>query len=520
MEQSTGKECCLGDFEKMTCKVHKGQECISFCLDCKLTVCSKCSCQIQANPKLVHLNKQIEKLSKTQKEHEIEKQISIFEDEEIKLLKLLLEKRKEYESTRENIIVREERIISAAKSHSKTISEELLKMFTSLEGEINNGLSELIRSKENMIQNRNQIENRLLTQNENELVGSSDSPYEEIPLSFPNGVAHKKYKFILGDFNDFKVKEMLGHVFDTTKLKKVRSYQTNLKTVTKMVCSGNNAKLIASYRSNCIQVVTFNESDKMAVQRIVNIKVFDMAVNGIGDIIFSTLDKKLKIFTKDGMMKPYKSFPGFLTLGIHVNKYNEVFVGLSESGSLVLKKDSIRKVVVLTPTGEIKHTYDYVPVMSQNQTGDTMCTYEYARDNERIFTAPWRIVTCQDTVSVIDIQKDSGEGRVVTLDYWGNIKGVYNGRGHGGMASFHPKDITVTSMNTILVSDCDNHAIHVLTSTGQVLVCNQVRDLDVEYPFSLYIDNEGLIWVGCYPKDSFRKAMVHVLQQAAEPTTL
>lgn len=54
----------------------------------------------------------------------------------------------------------------------------------------------------------------------------------------------------------------------------------------------------------------------------------------------------------------------------------------------------------------------------------------------RLFTWPWRIVTCNDTICVVDAQDfDEGnieKGRVVALDYIGQIQWIRNKGLKGG----------------------------------------------------------------------------------------
>lgn len=59
-------------------------------------------------------------------------------------------------------------------------------------------------------------------------------------------------------------------------------------------------------------------------------------------------------------------------------------------------------------------------------------------------------------------------------------------------ATFNPKDIVVTSMDTTIISDCNNHALHAINANGELIGLQITKNLDILYTYSLSIDNERI----------------------------
>lgn len=102
--------------------------------------------------------------------------------------------------------------------------------------------------------------------------------------------------------------------------------------------------------------------------------------------------------------------------------------------------DVTRKIVVVDEDGNIHHSY------------------EYDRNNQRLFTRPHRITTYKNCMVIIDLQKFGG--RVILLHPGGYIVWDYIGCDYPYFEEieFDPRDLSVSSADIILISDY-NHAI-------------------------------------------------------------
>lgn len=480
------------DLEHLTCEVHKGQKCMSFCLDCHVTLCLTCNEEHKDHNKKDMLKIYNEKLSEIQKMKQgMDEKNTLVEKEETKLTKIAENKSREYKKVKDDIDKREADIIEEVKKHSQKLHNEVDQVYKPILSQIQKNLSDIKQVKVQLAEKKDIVDNILHSEMARDVLDASKVK-EDIPV--PQQSCDRLtmgYLYTPGGALDSKVREIFGDIYKIPELKLVNTYQTELKCVGNIINRNKDEKIISSYVSDKLQRVRF-DNDTMTVIKEEDIKVFDMALMGNGDVVISVISE-LIIYTKEGTIQPYKSFKPLYTWGVHVNRHNEVLVGLIESDFFTVTADSIRKVVVLNQSGDIQHTY------------------QYTRDKQRLFTQPYRIITCQDTICVVDVLNSSGEGRVVALDYGGHEQWIYNGEGNEGQDKFYPTGMAVTSSDLILVADYDNHAIHVLNPGGQVMVCHQVKDLGVEHPISLCLDSEGLLWVGCFTEED-EDDKVHVLQ--------
>lgn len=115
---------------------------------------------------------------------------------------------------------------------------------------------------------------------------------------------------------------------------------------------------------------------------------------------------------------------------------------------------------------------------------------------------------------VID-KTSSCDGRILVLDREEKFKWIYQGnpQGNPGDKLFIPTDMVTTSVGHVIVNDCNNHALHVLSEEGDLLACKIMKEQSIKYPISLNIDTKGQLWVGCYSgRKEITDAKLHVVK--------
>lgn len=180
---------------------------------------------------------------------------------------------------------------------------------------------------------------------------------------------------------------------------------------------------------------------------------------------------------------------------IHISKHNELLLGLREQGSFFPITDfSTRLVSVFGTDYKRKSTFD------RDGTG------------KRLFIFTKRITTdSANNIYVLDrIDDGLRRGRIMSIDRSGRKRFVYTGctSFNTQEADFNPEDIVVTSKDTTIISDCNNHFLHALNANGELIGLQITSILDILYPFSLSIDNEGFLLIGCNEYD----AKIHVVK--------
>lgn len=127
-------------------------------------------------------------------------------------------------------------------------------------------------------------------------------------------------------------------------------------------------------------------------------------------------------------------------------------------------------------------------------TGDVIREYEYQEDGQtRLFTVPYKVRQNGNTDICVVNRTSQSTGELVILSSSGFLKYVYHG---------NPTDVVCDAHCNIIVTDCTNSQIHLLSPDGEfmkyLLTENEVkhpRSMSL-YKSTLWVgDNQGLIKV-------------------------
>lgn len=166
-----------------------------------------------------------------------------------------------------------------------------------------------------------------------------------------------------------------------------------------------------------------------------------------------------------------------------MSKHGELLIGLRDNGQTISVTDSSTRQVAVFGTD-----YKHRSTCERDSTGKRL--FDYAR----------RITTdSKNNIYEVDcFDDDNMVGRIVSIDRNACKRFFYNG-GTSFITPetpFNPKDIVVTSRDTTIISDCNNNALHAFTQNGELVGLQITKNMDILYPFSLGIDNEGLLFIG------------------------
>ena len=198
-----------------------------------------------------------------------------------------------------------------------------------------------------------------------------------------------------------------------------------------------------------------------------------------GDLLLSTLEPDLQICSqKTGQVqKSQYNVAPLQTIAVHVSKDSKILVGAKEIGPPLPVKGP-RQVIMMDMDGRKEHVY------------------QYDSKNQPLFTLPRRIITDNyNNIYVIDCVANELDDRVVALGQNGMVKWIYTG--YFSDYRFTPIDVVFLELYNVVVSDVDNHLLHILDTEGQCIQYMMTMDLGIELPFSLNIDNEGFLIIGC-----------------------
>lgn len=172
-------------------------------------------------------------------------------------------------------------------------------------------------------------------------------------------------------FQSFKIEEFFGYLSKGPGLKLVETYRTNFDGFTKILPLNYGQAVISSWNSRVVQQVRFDKHNMIVSRNYTKTQVYDMAVTQNGDIIVSKQESELQLLRAIETIETFHSFTPFKTFGIHVNKENEILVGLASSSH-----DGDGRIVVLDSEGTVKRTF-----VNEKETGKS-----------KLFSCPLRIV--------------------------------------------------------------------------------------------------------------------------------
>ncbi|XP_076072745.1 uncharacterized protein LOC143044570 [Mytilus galloprovincialis] len=221
----------------------------------------------------------------------------------------------------------------------------------------------------------------------------------------------------------------------------------------------------------------------MQIKSCCCLRVFDIAVDSNNNILLSVEGESvLRVFnvtTKQISNSNYNVAP-LITQGIHVTRERKVIIGC------------------VTPKARSTGRRQQV-VIVMDEEGNRVNQYDFDNTNKALFTGPCRISsTSNGNICVVDLDQ-SLVGRIVVLQQAGNIKQVYDG--HLGVNNqdrpFKPTDLLTTPSDNIVVTDCNNHTLHILSCDGVFIAYINTEDLGITAPNCLAYSGSGTFYIGC-----------------------
>ncbi|CAC5358160.1 unnamed protein product [Mytilus coruscus] len=585
------------EVENITCSLHKEQKCDIFCRDCHNPICKICvSTDSHRNHELTSIEDMLnEKITERKDfQNRIESYINHY-TQTVNELEFMLEKAKEkYNRTKENILNTEKESVTETKDY-----------VTSLEKRMESELNYFEKNVKEEIKVVDSVKSKLLKEEE---LSQALTPLKMLTKKYNKNLFYqvndyvyrqrlKQTCFITVQFDRRNIfgsaieKKLRGNLLKGPDFKHITSFETKLKGISKLLPVGNCKVMIASYKEEILQKISFEKSeikdeqelletklgdmdifpnticDKQfkkseikdeqkfletedaimdikpnlfsdnefegfeifVEQELSKTKVFDMDIMPNGNILLSIQECELKLLKGKEIIDhaSFHSFSPLKTFGIHVNKNNEIIVGISAGFPSEDQKTKRGKIVVLNLEGIVKKIHD-------------SAKDKYWNENEW-FGCPTRIVTNQDnTICFIDIfeksyYRDKGQyhditslemkGRVVGIDQEGELKWTYNGTKHQQFASyifFCPQDIAIIhSTGCILihefVDDYRRPAFHIISQNGNAIGYSELYKTELSYEIkdlrSVAIDKDGKLYLG-EDREQYRynKAKIHVLE--------
>ncbi|CAC5413485.1 unnamed protein product [Mytilus coruscus] len=275
------------------------------------------------------------------------------------------------------------------------------------------------------------------------------------------------------------------------------SYTTTLPAVHTLLCSDDDS-LHFIYNGQKPDKLQFMKGKllKSSIKILFMLKriICDIAINKNDEILFiERHDHKIQKISIVAEIKTVLDTSQMTLMAIHVNKDNEVIVGIREQGPPFPVQDfSVRQVIILGSDYKRK------------------VTLEFDKKGNKLFSYVFRIRTdSKNVVYVVDHSQYNG--RIVAVDRNGRLKFTYGGKKDLGI--FQPTGITITLSDNIVVADLSNYALHVINSKGDLLGLQFIfKDLGIIDPYSVCFNTEGYLLIGCGKSENENYGKIHVVK--------
>lgn len=469
------------DFPVTECSQH-GEKVSSFCRTCKKLLCLKC---IEEN-----LNANHKRHSIIQKEEYNRKlDIMIYQkDRAFKNLKYIKEAKEEiyqkrkvetsnYYKMRKEILARKK----AAKIKSIINTDSFKAELNFINYKWKNVIK-AFREKQKMIEEDRKLLHRLNMKFENLIKSTDFATFLEDAEKMDILTQQESYKNLVKkcelkhhqNFSSIPKCEIGSAEFIVAK-----QFTTDLANIHYISSDSYDLLWIGDNTSAMLQKVKIDEQN-ILVESKYDIRIFGIASFSTGNLLICPYESSLMQISRNlGKIGNSKYRVRNLHVrAVHVTKDNrKVIVGARDNKGSVFPAYGNRVVIVMDRKG--KH----------------LAVHE--SDNEKnLFTYPRSITsTSNGNIFVIDQLSKDDTGRVVVLSEDGNKQSIYTGH-PSNKVNFTPVGIATTPKDKILVTDGNNHALHVLDCNGCFLVYIDTRDLGIIYPYSLAFTSSQKLLIG------------------------
>ncbi|XP_062575306.1 uncharacterized protein LOC134237218 [Saccostrea cucullata] len=357
--------------------------------------------------------------------------------------------------------------------HEKTLRDDLVKK----NDQLNLVKSELDKKKRRIVDTLKFMEENNSTMSDYSLIDNHRELTKmlyELEVQITNG--EHSVRFIRGKINDDLLNSVVGKTLDLDDIGVTikNSFQYGDKGICALETFSEDQCYINEYLSKYVEKVNQQGIRKHKFNILPN----DMCVTVTGDVYFTDVrNKSISCLSPSGSVTTVISADPLLPEGICQSVDGGLLVTLRDTKSDPHKLESHSRRLVRHMT----------------LTGDVIREYEYQEDGQtRLFTLPYRVT--QNSNSDICVANSTSEttGELVILSPSGCTKSVY--RGQSLTKNFNPTDVVCDSLCNILVADCNNKQIHLLSPGGEFLKF-LLTDNEVDSPYSLSLYKSRL-WVG------------------------
>ncbi|XP_022290397.2 uncharacterized protein LOC111102033 [Crassostrea virginica] len=484
------------------CETHSKKSCEFQCKDCNALLCSHCLASEQHNKE--HKLSNLEEVFNRKKNHikrdkeEINKQLwPAYED-----IKTVLE------NQIENLDVDYKKITAEMAKHREKLHKEIDNAMNFWEKKIDENKTKhhaiLKKQLEEIKHLQSLMQERLHTlddmEDSNEV--SPTINYSSINQEFsmlPPKVHVLMPKFIPKPIEKEELCSLIGKLFplSTTLEERVLPAKKPNTSVRELLVEPEVINTIKTGHEGLLSVTCFNEEEIWTSRETAEIKCFntqgvlqktiktksgirpdDIAVYSDGALVYSDASTRTVYKVKNDQTEEIIRLQGWTPIQLCVTSSGDLLVTM-------FSDDYTQSKVVRYSGSTVKQTIQFGDDGQPLYSGNAYPKYITENRNLDICVADWKA------------------GAVVVVNRAGKLEFKYTGQSPSTKKEpFNPIGITTDSQGRILMSDYNNHCIHVLDVDGHFLQC--INHCDMNYPVGLCVDKYDNLFV-CDNRKSVRK---------------
>ncbi|CAG2220064.1 unnamed protein product [Mytilus edulis] len=375
--------------QNIPCDTHKKKVCVKCCLDCFELVCEDCIDKTHREHQLEEINEGCDDVI-MMTQARLSKDLRFCESESKQLQRLSQMCSLSYDNAKKKIEVREKEINEAIKKYVNHLRAQLETNKCNVEKQRKTSEKKIKEIKEILRDKKSELKKSKENNRADKIITTIRDINNNLPCLDPNQLKKDQFKI------DLKV---------------VKSYNTEFKSVDRLLTLDHKTAWISNFQENTLSKI--NIDDNIRTVKNISARAFDISLIASKDILLTSIDSTdVNLLTTDtGEIKSSLSVSPLIPIGIHVTKCNEIILSVKEVGvSFKLTDKSCRKLIIFGMDGKKKQSY------------------EYNKHKRRLFTFPERITSNENNDILVIDSKSSHEGRVVVLDKVGHIKWIYQGK--------------------------------------------------------------------------------------------
>ncbi|XP_048753568.2 uncharacterized protein LOC125664803 [Ostrea edulis] len=357
--------------------------------------------------------------------------------------------------------------------HQKTLEDNLIERYE----QVNCSKTKYEGQKKKLVEMVKLMEENNSTMSDYKLINHHREMSQHVSaMDVDTKICDFSLRYIFRKPNDDELDFLMGQMFD---LKNIRATETNSfqysdSRTTILNAFSENDTYIKYFKSDCIEHIN-KQGDK---KHKYNVTASDICVTDTGDAYFTDYkDNTIGRLSPSGSVSTVVSTLPLSPIAICQSINGGLLVTLKDSktNSFELKSDSKRLLRHIT------------------MTGDDIREYEFQEDGKtRLFTVPIKVKQNGNSDICVANYTSDVTGNVVILSSSGCLRSVYHGQNLN--KDFCPCDVVCDSRCNILVTDLNNHRIHLLSPGGEFLKF-LLTENEVDNPFKLSLFGSTL-WVG------------------------